>query len=61
MLVEYFLGKKVPFLGISKGIFKILSDSNFKKYAIKKPTTIKDIIEINDWAKEKINKFLHIN
>ena len=61
MLVEYFLRKKVPFLGISKGIFKILSDSNFKKYAIKKPTTIKDIIEINDWAKEKINKFLHIN
>ena len=61
ILVEHFLGKKVPFLSISKGIFEILSDSNFKKYAVIKPTNISNIIKTNDWAKEKINKILRIN
>ncbi len=61
ILVEHFLSKKVPFLSISKGIFKILSDSNFKKYAVRKPTNISNIIKTNDWAKEKINKILRIN
>ena len=44
-------------MSISKGIFEILSDSNFKKYAVIKPTNISNIIKINDWAKEKSIKY----
>ena len=43
--------KNIPFFAISKVIIKILSDRNYKKYAIKKPTTINQILKINDWAK----------
>ena len=59
VLVEYFLRKKVPFLGIPLIIKEILRDRNYKKYAIRKPKDLKQIIKINSWAKlktiEKIN------
>jgi 1-deoxy-D-xylulose-5-phosphate reductoisomerase len=51
ILVDHFLMKNIPFFAISKVIIKILSDRNYKKYAIKKPTTINQILKINDWAK----------
>ena len=39
----------------------ILNDRNYKKYAIKKPKNIKDIIMINTWAKETtLKKIKHI-
>ena len=53
VLVDHFLRKKIPFLGIFKIIMSILRDRNYKKYAIRKP---KNIIQINDidlWAKRK--------
>jgi hypothetical protein len=49
----------VPFLGIPLIIEEILRDRNYKKYAIRKPKDLKQIIKINSWAKlktiEKIN------
>ena len=51
VLVSHFLSKKIAFLDIYKFIFAILKDSNYKKYAIKKPITIDQINVIDLWAR----------
>ena len=56
ILVDQFLNKKIPFLSISKYIKKILDDRNYRKYAIRRPKNIKEIIEINNWARENTLK-----
>ena len=53
VLVEHFLRKKVPFLGIPVIIQKILGDRNYRKYAIRIPVDLKVINKINSWAKIK--------
>ena len=53
VLVEHFLRKKVPFLGIPVIIHKILGDRNYRKYAIRIPVDLKVIDKINSWAKIK--------
>ena len=58
ILIDRFLQKKIPFLSISKTILKILNDRNYKKYAIRKPKNIKEIIKIDNWARENIKKKL---
>jgi 1-deoxy-D-xylulose-5-phosphate reductoisomerase len=52
ILVEQFLQKNIPFLSIYKIIMNILNDKNYKKYAIRRPLNIKQILEINNWAKK---------
>ena len=54
ILVNEFLKKKLPFLNINKHIFAIMRDRNYKKYAIKNPKNIKEILEIENWAKSVI-------
>ncbi len=61
ILVDLFLQKKIPFLGISKTIMRILGDRNYKKYAIRKPKNINQIVEIDIWARNKILKILDQN
>ncbi len=60
ILVDQFLNKKIPFLGIYKIILSILKDRNYKKYAIKSPNKINQINEIDLWARnltlKKISK-----
>jgi len=51
VLVDQFLSKKIPFLSIHKIIMAILKDSNYKKYAIKKPKNISQITYIDKWAR----------
>ena len=41
-------------MNIYKQIFSIMSDRNYRKYAIKKPKTLKEIFEIDSWAKATI-------
>ena len=53
VLVEQFLRKKLPFLGISTTIKIILRDRNYKKYAIKVPNNLRQINNINSWAKKR--------
>ena len=53
VLVQQFLRKKVPFLAIPSIIHKILSDRNYRKYAIRKPKDLEQINKINSWAKLK--------
>ena len=52
ILVDQFIQKNIPFLSISKTIMKILSDRNYKKYAIRKPKNINEITKIDNWARE---------
>ena len=52
ILVDQFLDKRIPFLAISKIIMAILSDRNYKKYAIRKPKNIDQIHEIDIWARK---------
>ena len=45
-------------MSINKHILGIMKDRNFKKYAIKNPKNIKQILKIDDWAKSAIRKKL---
>ena len=60
VLVDQFLNKKIAFLDINKIIMAIIKDSNYKKYAVKNPSNIKQIYQIDFWARSitinKINK-----
>jgi len=53
VLVGLFLQKKVKFLDIVRIISKIFRDKDFKKYARRKPETIKDIQIADNWARLK--------
>ncbi len=59
ILVDQFLRKKIPFLSISKNIMTILNNRNYKKYAIREPKNLKDIFEIDQWAKNTTLKSLN--
>ena len=52
ILVDYFLAKKISFLAIYKTILAVMNDSNFKKYAIRKPKNITQIEKIDTWARK---------
>ena len=51
-LVELFLKKKIPFLDINRVVMRVMSDRNYKKYAVKNPQNIKQILQIDKWAKD---------
>ena len=51
ILVDQFLRKKIGFYDIFKFIMNVLKDKNYKKYAIRRPQNINQILTINDWAK----------
>ena len=53
VLVDLFLKGKVGFLDIVKTINRILKGKIFKKYARRKPRTVKDIQIIDNWARLK--------
>ena len=61
ILVDQFIQKNIPFLSISKTIMKILNDRNYKKYAIRKPKNINEIIKIDKWAREITLNKLNLN
>jgi len=51
--VNLFLSKKIAFLDIVTNINKIIADKDFKKYARRKPLSIKDIEITDNWARLK--------
>ena len=53
VLVSLFLNKKIGFLNIVQTINKIFRDKDFKKYARRKPESIKDIQKTDNWARLK--------
>ena len=52
VLVDQFLRKKIGFFDIFKFIMNVLKDKNYKKYAIRSPQNLNQILTINDWAKK---------
>ena len=52
ILVEQFLTKKIAFYDIFKYIMSVLKDKNYKKYAIRRPKNINQILTINNWARK---------
>ena len=58
VLVDQFLRKKIPFLSMYKMVLIVLRDRNYKKYAIKKPKNIIEIIKIDEWARLTLIKKL---
>ena len=52
ILVDQFLQKNIPFIGIFKIILTILKDKNYRKYAIRNPKNINQIILIDKWARQ---------
>ncbi len=53
VLVDLFLRNKIGFLDIVKTINKIFKDKEFKKYAKRKVTSVKDIELVDNWARLK--------
>ena len=53
VLVNLFLKGKIAFLDIVKTINRILKDQDFKKYAKRKPSSIKVIKMADNWARLK--------
>ena len=53
-LVDQFLKNNITYNDIIKGIKHVLRDRNYRKYAIKKPKTINQILDIDIWAKKQI-------
>ena len=53
IFVDQFLQKNIPFSSIFKVIMGILKHRNYKKYAIKKPRNIRQIIQIDMWARKE--------
>ena len=53
VLVSLFLSKKIGFLSIVETITKLFRDKDFKKYARRKPVSLKDIKMADNWARLK--------
>ena len=53
ILVDLFLTQKIGFLDIVKTINKIFRDKDFKKYARRKPLSVKDVQITDNWARLK--------
>ena len=51
ILVDQFLKKKIAFTSFYTYFLNVLDDRNYKKYAIRLPKNIKEILEIDQWAR----------
>ena len=56
MLVECFLKSKIKFTDIQKYLFKLIMQKEFLKYKKNSPKNIKDIINLNNYIRSKIQK-----
>ncbi|MBH90879.1 MAG: hypothetical protein CMG67_02040 [Candidatus Marinimicrobia bacterium] len=53
VLVNQFLKKKIPFNSIYPYLKRVFKDKDYKKYAIKTSPSIKEIYDIDNWARNK--------
>ena len=56
ILVDQYINKRIPFTSFYKYILKVLNDRNYKKYAIKEPKSISQILQIDQWSRKVIYK-----
>ena len=55
-LVELFLNNKIQFTDIQKKLFKIIKKKEFQKFKKKLPVNIKNITNLNDYVRLKIDE-----
>jgi len=55
-LVELFLNNKIRFTDIQKNLFKLVKKKEFQKFKKKLPINIKDITNLNDYVRLKIDE-----
>jgi 1-deoxy-D-xylulose-5-phosphate reductoisomerase len=55
-LVELFLNKQIHFTDIQKNLFKVIKKKEFQKFKKKLPKNIKDITNLNDYVRLKIDE-----
>ena len=60
ILVDQYLKKKIAFTSFYDYFLMVLNDSNYKKYAIKEPKNITEIMKIDLWSRQKIKEKLKI-
>ena len=53
ILVDQFLKQKIGFTSFYNLFLKVLNDRNYKKYAIKEPKNITEILQIDQWSRDK--------
>ena len=53
ILVDQFLKKKIGFTSFYNFFLKVLNDSNYIKYAIKEPKNISEVLQIDQWSRNK--------
>ncbi len=58
ILVDQFIKKKIAFNSFYIYLLSVLNDRNYKKYAIKEPRNIKQILLIDKWARNTIYRKL---
>ena len=56
MYFELFLNNKIKFTDIQKNLFKIIKKKEFQKFKEKLPINIKDITNLNDYVRLKIDE-----
>ena len=61
ILVDHFLKKKISFTSILRYLFQVLKDKNYKKYAIYKPTSLRNIYIIDQWSRMTALKIIERN
>ena len=61
IFVDQFLKKKIGFCLIINYLFKLLKDPKMRKYAIKKPSNLKTILDIDKWTRNKALTILSNN
>ena len=58
ILVDQFLKKKISFISITRHLFQVLADKNYKKYAIRRTNNLKDIFMVDKWSRNTTLKIL---
>ena len=61
IFVDQFLKKNMSFCSIIKYLFNLLKDPKMRKYAIKKPSNLKTILDIDKWTRNKALTILSNN
>ena len=56
ILVDQFLKEKISFNTFYKYLSQVLNDRNYKKYAIKEPKSINQILQIDKWSRNTVYK-----
>ena len=58
ILVSLFLKNKIKFTDITRILYKIFRHKDFKKYAKKKTSSLKEIYSVDQWARKTIEKII---